>query len=255
MADVNVDKRVFNKEQFKIAVDTNFSEFFAPEKPITVERFFAYYDELFFDIPLEGTNSHTELRDRSGDFVGVDTFADERAELLKQIADLEVELANVEEAEPEHPIFKNGSFIALKNEGWYEAVRYMDKGMARSIGWENFEVIVRSQNPQIKFNDTITREDYITVLPSEIYEQIPWGAAFTDNDFSAKNIQETESEGSKLLKNVIKDASEALAQDRTRRRDGYPNDVAQDPRSLVDPPPLDREDFDELIIPDKKPSK
>ena len=243
MADVNVDKRVFNKEQFKIAVDTNFSEFFAPEKPITVERFFAYYDELFFDIPLEGTNSHTELRDRSGDFIGVDTFAEERADLLRQIANLEAALADVEEVEPEHPIVKNGSVIALKNEGWYASVRYMDKGMARSISWENFEVIVRSQNPQIKFNDTITREDYITVLPSEIYEQIPWGPAFTDNDFSAKNIQETEPEGSKLLKSAIKNASKALIQSKTQ------NEVQTPVEDIK------REHFTELIVPDKNPSK
>jgi hypothetical protein len=256
MADVNVDKRVFNKEQFKIAVDTNFSEFFAPEKPITVERFFAYYDELFFDIPLKGTNSHIELRDRSGNFIGVDIFAEERADLLKQIADLEVQLADVEDVEPEHPIFKNGSFIAIRNENiWVGSLSYMDKGVARDISWENFEVIIMTQNPQINNPNDIKRDDHMTLLSAEIFGQIPKGPPFTNNDFSGKNIQETESEGSKLLKNAIRGASQALTQDRTRGRDGYPNDVAQDPRSLVDSPPLDKDGFDELIIPDKNPNR
>ena len=36
---INIDKTVFNKNQFELAVDTKFSELFAQNTPLTVDQF------------------------------------------------------------------------------------------------------------------------------------------------------------------------------------------------------------------------
>jgi len=58
---INIDKTVFDKSQFILAVDTKFSELFTQNTPLTVDQFFIYYDDLFFDIPDNGIKSHQEL--------------------------------------------------------------------------------------------------------------------------------------------------------------------------------------------------
>ena len=63
--DIRIHKTVLNKDQFDKAVDTTFKTFVTtPDESdeITIPEFFNLYQQLYYDIPVEGeTNSHEFL--------------------------------------------------------------------------------------------------------------------------------------------------------------------------------------------------
>ena len=98
---IPVQRAVYDKNRFSKVIDTQFRELnvtepVAPE--VTVEDFFALYDELFFDIPNEGDiNSHRYILQREAEYLGV-KFADDVdiQALLQEITDLRQQLLTVE---------------------------------------------------------------------------------------------------------------------------------------------------------------
>jgi|TARA_B110000240_G_scaffold54498_1_gene62087 hypothetical protein len=97
----NVDLRreVFNKDQYKQVIDTNFSQLgvtsvsASAENTISVEEFFGNYNSIFYDIPPNGeTNSHEFLVRESGQYINFDQIADEILALQEEIAGLRKEL-------------------------------------------------------------------------------------------------------------------------------------------------------------------
>ena len=97
----NVDLKieVFNKDQYKQVIDTNFSQLgvasvsASAEDTISVEEFFGNYNSIFYDIPPNGeTNSHEFLVRESGQYINFDQRADEILALQEEIAGLRKEL-------------------------------------------------------------------------------------------------------------------------------------------------------------------
>jgi len=80
MEKINLNKKVYSKTQYPRVIDTSFSQLVRPidqtqvETPtITVDQFFSYYNQLFFDIPKLGeTNSHEYLVKTSGEYINID---------------------------------------------------------------------------------------------------------------------------------------------------------------------------------------
>lgn len=91
MENVQLQKRVRGISTYTKAIDTSFTEFVLPapteiEDTVTVERFFELYEQLFFDIPAEGTiNSHQFLVARSTQYLGGSTIDPEKAALIEEI--------------------------------------------------------------------------------------------------------------------------------------------------------------------------
>ena len=90
---INLNKNVFNKEDFLKTVDTSFKQLVPPpveeEQAISVDQFFEEYEKLFFEIPKEGeVNSHTYLAQRSGEYVNFEQINEEIQALLDEIAEL-----------------------------------------------------------------------------------------------------------------------------------------------------------------------
>ena len=57
MANVQIQKTVFTKEEFKKTIDTSFNTYVDPieeEDNDTIEELFRLYDKLFYEIPIEG---------------------------------------------------------------------------------------------------------------------------------------------------------------------------------------------------------
>lgn len=207
---INVNKTVFNKSQFILAVDTKFSEFFAQNTPITIDQFFVYYDDLFFDIPDNGVKSHQELIERSTEYLDIDSFESERNTLLDQINSLEKKVAELEAEDPEHPIFANGEFVAVLDAA---TIYYMDKGLARPILDPGvYKSLVRIKDPSQKSlpDVDVNGSSLIIRLNSEAFNQIPKGKPFTYNDLSGKNDNETISQSASLLNKAIEQATSAL---------------------------------------------
>ena len=107
--EVNLVKRVKGSNTYTSVVDTEFRELVSPpitevEPVVTVERFFELYEQLFFDIPVDGElNSHRYLIDRSTQYLGGSVLDAEKQALIEEINSLRSQLLEI-----------NGS-IALTN--------------------------------------------------------------------------------------------------------------------------------------------
>jgi len=94
---VQLNKTVYGKISYPNVINTQFTQLIGANPadeaaPITVEEFFQAYNNLFFEIPIDGEfNSHLELIKRSTEYVGVTQNSDEIDALLTEINQLRLE--------------------------------------------------------------------------------------------------------------------------------------------------------------------
>jgi len=102
MANVNLNKEIYQKDQFQKVINTNFTQLVNTTSQVTssvsslentnlrINQFFTDYQDLFFDIPKFGeTNSHEYLIKTSGEYVGTLSFPDDTIQaLIDEINDL-----------------------------------------------------------------------------------------------------------------------------------------------------------------------
>lgn len=104
MANVELVKEIYGINTYTKAVDTSFTELVAPttevtENVITVDQFFQYYDELFFDIPVSGSiNSHVYLVERSQQYIGGSVIDNEKQALIEEINSLRQQLLDLNQS-------------------------------------------------------------------------------------------------------------------------------------------------------------
>ena len=89
--DIVFNKTIYSKIEFENKIDTNFTELTIDQPSVSIEEFFNFYNEVFFDIPKEGENSHATIIQTSTDY-----FEDYRSPLQDIIdsKDLEIEELN-----------------------------------------------------------------------------------------------------------------------------------------------------------------
>jgi hypothetical protein len=97
MENINLNKEVYQKDQYTKVIDTSFSQLVDTtpevETPVTtVPEFFELYNELFFQIPKTGIQSHEELIKRSTEYIGFSPLNDQIQALLEEITDLRRQL-------------------------------------------------------------------------------------------------------------------------------------------------------------------
>jgi hypothetical protein len=95
---INLVKQVFDKRQYDKTINTSFNQLtFATGSALpSVDQFFDYYNELFFEIPKFGvTNSHEYLIKTSQDYIGLDTQNEEIQALVAEITDLRQEVLSL----------------------------------------------------------------------------------------------------------------------------------------------------------------
>lgn len=96
MDKIKLNKKGFEKIQYKRVIDTNFKQLVSPIIIVPVQTtaekitaFFSAYEELFFDIPKEGeTNSHEFLIKQSSAYANLDIVDEDIQALLDEIASL-----------------------------------------------------------------------------------------------------------------------------------------------------------------------
>jgi hypothetical protein len=101
MANVDLVKQIYGLNTYVKAIDTRFTELITPPEeiitnPVTVDDFFSYYDQLFFDIPVDGTiNSHKYLVERSQQYLGGSVIDAEKQALIEEINSLRQQLLDL----------------------------------------------------------------------------------------------------------------------------------------------------------------
>ena len=107
---IKIDKPTVNSEIGDKSIDRTFSELIPKLELVSVDQFFNYYNQLFYDIPKNGTTSHKTLIDQSTEFYG--DYKDPKDGLIKnleqQIFDLnnQLLLGDISEVELEEKIEK-----------------------------------------------------------------------------------------------------------------------------------------------------
>jgi hypothetical protein len=104
MANVDLVKEIYGINTYSKAINISFSELITPTVPdtgsvITVDDFFQYYDQLFFNIPVDGTiNSHTYLVERSQQYIGGSVIDAEKQALIEEINSLRQQLLDLNQS-------------------------------------------------------------------------------------------------------------------------------------------------------------
>jgi hypothetical protein len=96
METINLNKKVYAKNQYEKVIDTKFSQLATTITPseqaaqaastISVDQFFQEYQQLFLQIPKEGaTNSHEYLVKTSSEYIGFTPTDDSIQALIEEI--------------------------------------------------------------------------------------------------------------------------------------------------------------------------
>ena len=97
MEQLNLNKRVYAKNQYEKVIDTKFSQLATspsdvpvPTQTISVSEFFQNYKEIFFQIPkLGATDSHEYLIKTSSEYIGYNPISNEIQALIEEINNLQ----------------------------------------------------------------------------------------------------------------------------------------------------------------------
>ena len=101
MANVEMVKEIYGLNTYNKAIDTNFTELISPAQEITisgitVDQFFEYYNQLFFEIPVSGSiNSHIYLVETSQQYIGGSVLDAEKQALIEEINSLRQQILDV----------------------------------------------------------------------------------------------------------------------------------------------------------------
>ena len=103
MAQIPVQKTVFNKNNYEQVININFSQLLnnqvTEDTPsFTVDDFFQLYENLFFQIPKEGDiNSHIYIIQKEADLLGINIDNTNVQALLDEITTLRQELLDTQQ--------------------------------------------------------------------------------------------------------------------------------------------------------------
>lgn len=93
---IQIQKTVYNKEEVGKVLDRNFNTFKTTAEEtnnVTVQEFFDNYEELYYEIPVEGDiNSHTYLVKKSSELLNIQTTNEDIQPLLDEISQLREQL-------------------------------------------------------------------------------------------------------------------------------------------------------------------
>ncbi len=101
MANVQMVKKIYGLNTYSKAIDTSFSELVSPAQEvtssgITIDQFFDYYNQLFFEIPVSGSiNSHTYLVETSQQYIGGSVLDAEKQALIEEINSLRQQILDI----------------------------------------------------------------------------------------------------------------------------------------------------------------
>lgn len=104
MANIDLVKQIYGLNTYTKAINTDFTELLSPTvevtpTTVTVDQFFEYYDELFFDIPVSGSiNSHQYLVNRSQEYLGGSVIDAEKQALIEEINSLRQQLLDLNQS-------------------------------------------------------------------------------------------------------------------------------------------------------------
>ena len=92
LGEIKFIKTIYSQDAFRQSVDTSISELVTQKETIDIQQFFNQYNQIFFDIPQKGINSHETIIRESMDYVN--DFTDYKDEQILDLEDQIIALNN-----------------------------------------------------------------------------------------------------------------------------------------------------------------
>jgi len=94
---MKLTKKYYKAKSTDKIIDRSFSELKKEEEKISIFKFFQHYGKLFYEIPKVGSQSHSVLFQRSGDYLDNPANSKEKKirELQNKIIELEAQIADL----------------------------------------------------------------------------------------------------------------------------------------------------------------
>jgi len=196
---IKLTKKVYDKQSVNDLLNASFSELANSNNSTSntnlrnrLNQLFTLYNDLFYDIPKIGVQSHTILSQRSRDYIGdyVDSKDEEIEGLIDKIVDLEQKLADQDQPDEEHPFFRNGTILMDREASWN--LYYMDKATRRKIDGDTGSEVFKDLKSALGYKDNDSWEDVVTKISPEVISQITPGPRFGPEDLgsSETNVEE-----------------------------------------------------------------
>ena len=98
---INLNRTLFDKDKYSKTIDNSFKELLPPPQEeiietFTITDFFEAYDNLFFEIPKTGPQSHNTLIQKSSEYVGDEQTNEELDALYAEITSLRTQLLDTQ---------------------------------------------------------------------------------------------------------------------------------------------------------------
>ena len=203
---LKLGKKVFNNKEFDNLIDRNFSSLIKTQTPVSVDRFFRIYRDLFYKIQKTGnpedvsatgdaeTKSHHELIRESQDYLNNyidprDKIIDDLFLLLEEKNNILIQLQTPEDNQ--HPVYPDGTFLrspARNADGL--PIWVMQNGAKREIqNYDTFKSLKKAAGNEYDTNDDdVCRKLEISTL-DEILDGPP---ILYDRDINNQNWQSTD---------------------------------------------------------------
>ena len=176
---IKINKTLYSRSDVSDNIDLSFSELLSVDNrsnDVKIKAFFDEYNNLFYDIPKMGNQSHSTILQQSRDYVNdfFDPKDDQIDALLERIESLEDELLiATTETNSEHPIYNDGTFVKVEGN---PTVYFMYQGKACPVGGEGtpsaYDILAKKYYPYV-FTDNFDGDKYEPVVDIDSYESLP----------------------------------------------------------------------------------
>ena len=195
---IKLTKKVYDKQSAGDLINRSFSEIIGPNDIVNnntnldnnLKKLFTLYNDLFYDIPKIGQQSHTTLFKQSRDYLGnyIDSKDTEIDALIERIIELEEKLNTTETPDKEHPFYRNGSIIVDREADWN--IYYMEKATRRKLEGDTNSELFTDLLAALGHRGTWT--EGVTLVSPSVISNIPPGPRFGPEDLGAAetNVEE-----------------------------------------------------------------
>tara|TARA_X000001388_G_scaffold76106_1_gene72524 strand:- start:31 stop:651 length:621 start_codon:yes stop_codon:yes gene_type:complete len=192
---IKINKKLYSRSDVSDNVDLSFSELLNIDNRATdvkIKNFFQEYNNLFYDIPKTGNESHSILFQQSRDYINdfYDPKDDQIEALLERIENLENDLLEATtETNPEHPIYSDGTLLKIGDGPG--TVYFMYKGRACPLKSESnpsaYDILVQKYYPYV-MAENYEGSKWDAIVEIDSYESLPSQGPTLKNGTDINNI-------------------------------------------------------------------
>ena len=143
---------------------------------VKIKNFFQEYNNLFYDIPKIGEQSHSTLFQQSRDYVNdfYDPKDDQIDALLERIETLEDDLLeSTSTTITEHPVYNDGTFLKVNGNA---TIYFMYKGKACEVGDTGtpsaYDILAKKYYPYL-YSNSFNGDKFEVVIEVDSADSLP----------------------------------------------------------------------------------